>query len=103
MGIMMIMTLIPAFICKFGEVDKTMSAQMFPLEALKMHLDMLLPIFISILIADIITDEYRSGTLKLPLIHPVSRRKLLNSKLFTILVTITVLLLFFLVFLMDWE
>ena len=97
MGIIFVMTLLLAFIYKFANIDKTMSAQMFPLEILTMQLDMLLPIFISILIADIITDEYRTGTLKLPLIHPVSRKKLLNSKLFVLVITISFLLLFSLI------
>jgi len=97
MGLMFIMTLISALVFKFAEIDIIISAQSFPLEALKMNIDMLLPIFITILIADMITDEYRAGTLKLPLIHPVSRKKLLNAKILTLIIASIILLLFLLI------
>jgi len=43
-------------------------------------------IFISIYIADIITDEYKTGTLKLSLLRPVGRVKLLHSKILALIV-----------------
>ncbi len=109
MGIMSIMTLITSLVYKYVDMEIVITAQQFPLDILKLNLEMLIPIFSAILISDIITDEYRSGTLKLPLIHPVSRIKLLNAKIITILVILIVLSIFSLVIsyvlgltLLDW-
>ena len=97
MVIMLGMALIPAFIYKYAETNVTMEGQRFPLDILKSNLEMLLPIFLSILIADLITDEYKDGTLKLPLIHPISRTSLLNSKIASLAIALLVLIFFSLI------
>jgi len=67
------------------------SGMSFPLQMLGGLVDFLIPIFIIILVADKITEEYKQGTLILPLITPISRTKLLLSKILTIGIEITVL------------
>lgn len=71
---------------------------------------LILPLLISIIIGDIIVDEYTSGTLKLPLLHPVSRKELIVSKVLTIVLTASILLIFILLLsyvlgflLLPWE
>lgn len=97
MAIIFIMTILPAFIFRFAETDIDMTGQMFPVENMTMNLGMLIPIFLSILISDMITEEYINGTLKIPLIHPVSRKKLFNGKLLALLIATTTLVLFSLI------
>jgi ABC-2 type transport system permease protein len=70
-----------------------MNGQTMPLTMLG-GLSTILVIFITILLSDIMTDEYKTGTLKLSLIRPVSRIKLLISKMFSVLIGSAVLLLF---------
>jgi len=53
--------------------------QLLPLMMIS-SLGMIIVIYISVLMADIITDEYRNGTLKLSLIRPITRFELLISK-----------------------
>lgn len=55
------------------------NGQTFPLVMIS-EISTIIIIYIVALLADIITDEYKSGTLKLSLIRPVSRIKLLVSK-----------------------
>lgn len=49
--------------------------QLLPLMMIS-SLGMIIVIYISVLMADIITDEYRNGTLKLSLIRPITRFEL---------------------------
>ena len=51
--------------------------------------------FIPIFIADSFAGEYRQGTLKLSLLHPVSRLSLLKAKLTSLLVLLLILTVFF--------
>ncbi|MEC9488219.1 MAG: ABC transporter permease [Halanaerobium sp.] len=97
LGIIFAMILIPGLVFKFSEVAKPVSGQQFPLEILNSNVELLLPIFLAILVADLITEEYRDGTLKLFLVHPVSRSKLLHAKLITILIAVVILMAFSLV------
>ncbi len=64
----------------------------FPLEILSGLAELLIPVFIVILISDKFTEEYKQGTLKLPLITPVSRKKILFSKIISVGIEITILL-----------
>lgn len=54
-------------------------------------------IFMAILLADIISDEYKNGTLKLSLLRPVTRVELLCAKIISFLVSLVFLLAFMLV------
>ena len=54
-------------------------------------------IFIPIFIGDSIANEYRQGTLKLPLLRAVTRSRLLRAKIASLFVFITVMMLFFII------
>src|SRR5690625_965922 len=54
-------------------------------------------IFIPIVIADSISNEYRSGTLKLSLLQPITRSQLLQAKIVNLFVFITVSTVIFLI------
>lgn len=53
----------------------------------------IIPVFVSVLIGDAITDEYRNGTLKIFLLHPVSRLEMYLSKMAYVLIFNAVYLL----------
>jgi len=74
--------------------DIPIAGQTFPLYMLSTYLNVVMPIFISVLIADMITDEYVNGTLTLSLIHPVSRGKLLAAKVLALATMLALLLLY---------
>jgi len=71
--------------------------QTFPLTLFDSTASIIIPIFIIILIADLVTEEYVDGSLKLSLLRPVSRRKLLLGKMGALVIGIMVLLLFLLI------
>lgn len=74
-------------------VIETANAQSLPI-VLKYSTAQFFSIFMAIYIADIITDEYKTGSLKLSLLRPIDRATLLNSKVVTIF-AFTVILTFF--------
>jgi ABC-2 type transport system permease protein len=67
---------------------KVHDGQTYPLFFLGMITSLVVPIFISIITADMVTEEYVSGTLSTTLIHPVSRLKLLTAKVITLYLVI---------------
>lgn len=75
-------------------VIETANAQSLPL-ALKNSVALFFSIFMAIYIADIVTDEYKNGTLKLSLLRPVSRVKLLHSKMLAVLMLNMIMAVFF--------
>ncbi|MDR3601360.1 MAG: ABC transporter permease subunit [Desulfosporosinus sp.] len=66
-------------------IIRTANAQSLPLTFLNSWAQFM-SIFISIYIADIITDEYKTGTLKLSLLRPVGRVKLFHSKILALII-----------------
>jgi len=74
----------------------TSGGQAFPISLLE-GMANLLPVLLIFLVADMVAGEYNSGTLKLSLLYPVSRGRLLLSKMITILVMTVILLAFTLV------
>jgi ABC-2 type transport system permease protein len=75
-------------------VIETANAQSLPI-VLKYSTAQFFSIFMAIYIADIITDEYKTGSLKLSMIRPISRATLLNSKVVVIFAFTVILTLFF--------
>lgn len=67
---------------------KVHDGQTYPLFFLGMITSLVVPIFISIITADMVTEEYVAGTLSTTLIHPVSRLKLLTAKVITLYMVI---------------
>ncbi len=95
MFIILIVNLLPLLEKLAGTiVDIPISGQSFPLYMLSTYLNLVMPIFISVLIADMVTDEYANGLLTLSLIHPISRAKLLKAKVLA-LIMITALLMIY--------
>jgi len=59
---------------------------------LSVMMESIITIFSVILISDMITDEYKCGTLKLPMLHPISRLQYFASKIISVTI-ITLLML----------
>jgi len=83
-GIFMVIRIADAYFHNTGSslqtTIETANAQSFPIE-MKNDAIQFFVIFIAIYIADILTDEYKNGTHKLPLLRPIGRVRLLNSKI----------------------
>lgn len=77
-----------------GAIDIPVNGQNVPILMLPTIVNILLPLFVIVLVAGMITDEYVNGTLKLSLIHPVSRTSLLTAKLLALGVILLYLLAF---------
>lgn len=96
-AILVILALIPCvgnLIFNKGNYGPEASGQMLPYSLLTMYLEIILPMFITVLISDMYTEEYSGGTLKLQMIHPISRGKLLFSKVIALAIAILTLLIF---------
>lgn len=57
----------------------------------------ILPVYLIVVIADMVTEERASGTIALPLIHPVTRTEFVTAKLLALLILMVCLLLLSLV------
>jgi ABC-2 type transport system permease protein len=79
-----------------GNMLASFNGQSFPVLMLQ-GMGQFVIIFMAILLADIISDEYKNGTLKLSLLRPVTRVELLFSKIISLLVSLIVLLGFILI------
>jgi len=91
--VMIMFSLIPALESAMGAVNFPLNGQTLPLYMFASFANLVIPIFIIVTLGDLVTDEYIGGTLKLPLLHPVSRIKLLTAKLLALIVPVTMLLL----------
>lgn len=78
--IILCVNLLPWFESVMGTIDIPINGWNIALYMLGTYAVLLLPIFIIILVGDMITEEYAGGTLKLTLIHPVSRTRFLVAK-----------------------
>ncbi|WP_070119342.1 ABC transporter permease subunit [Bacillus marinisedimentorum] len=94
MVVMALFTFLPAFEKLIGQVPFDLTGQNLPMYMLTTHVMILLPLFAIIIITDMITDEYVSGTLKLSLLHPVSRASLLTAKIISLFISLLFLLLY---------
>jgi hypothetical protein len=68
--------------------------QSVPLNTLDL-LSQFMVIFIPIFLGDSVTNEYRRGTLKLPLLRPVRRSELLGAKLASLFVFVMIMVAFY--------
>jgi len=80
MFIVVAFSLLPAVEWALGEADVIFTGQNLPLYMLA-TVNSIIPIYLIVSLGDLISDEYVNGTLKIPLLHPVSRAKLLTGKL----------------------
>lgn len=79
-----------------GGIASGLNGQTFPLNLIG-GIQQLVIIFLAVYVADNICEEYKSGTLKLPLLRPVTRNELLISKIISTVVLIAIILVFMLV------
>jgi len=75
------------------ELVEKYGGPMFPVAILSGISDFLMPIFITLFVTAMITDEYQHGTFKLPLLHGRSRSQMFHAKLLSQFVLIVILLL----------
>jgi ABC-2 type transport system permease protein len=66
--------------------------QSYPLFLHGLTVSWIIPIFITVLVTDMFTEEYTNGTLTLPLVHPVTRGELLAAKVLSLLILIFIIL-----------
>ncbi|MDP4182970.1 MAG: ABC transporter permease subunit [Bacillota bacterium] len=74
------------------------NAQTFPIELLDELAGFILPIFMIIFTAEIISGEYKDGTLKLPLLRQVSRIRLFLAKIGSLAVVLSIILISIMLF-----
>lgn len=95
--IFVVMRIIAVYAFKAGSnfktVIETANAQSFPI-VMKYDAMQFLIIFMAIYVADILTDEYKTGTLKLSFLRPIERVRILNSKIAAMVAFNVVLTLF---------
>lgn len=88
--------LIPV-ILSFMSPYKIQDGQSYPLFFFGFIVYFVLPIFIPMVVADMIAEEYSSGTLSLTLIQPISRGELLLAKILSLYLTIIAVLIYALI------
>jgi ABC-2 type transport system permease protein len=82
MGVVLALQLVKIFQHKFLPQEKVafpLNGQSFPLEMIGGN-SIIMVMFIAVLAADMIADEYKNGTFKLVLLHPVSRIQFIGAK-----------------------
>jgi len=94
-GLILAITLALVFVSFSVEeaVQVASAGQEFPISLLEGMVN-LLPVLLIFMVSDMVAGEYNSGTLKLSLLYPVSRDRLLFSKMVAILVMTVFLLAF---------
>lgn len=95
-GIVLAVQLIKVFQYTFAGNDqflRLLNGQSFPLEIIRSS-PLIMVIFISVLVSDMIADEYKKGTFKLVLLRPVSRIQFISAKIIALLVLIISLVCF---------
>ncbi|MCK8817605.1 ABC transporter permease [Natroniella sulfidigena] len=100
MLVILLYNFLPSLEQVMGTIDEAgvvINGQTTPFYMLNFMITNILPLFIIIFMADMITGEYVQGTLKLPLLHPVSRTKLLAAKAIAISIVLLSLLVFSLI------
>lgn len=100
MLIIFVYNFLPSLEQVMGSIDQAeiiINGQTTPFYMLNFMLANILPIFIIVSLADMITGEYANGTLKIALLHPVSRVKLLTAKISALTIVLFCLLFFSLI------
>lgn len=72
---------------------RTFEGQVYPYTMSGLITGWVLPIYLIVLVAESVTDDYVAGTMSLSLIHPVSRIQLITAKI----VSLFILIVFYLV------
>jgi len=90
---LLLLYLLPVLMTVLVRIN-TYNGQVYPLTVFGVAASFALPLFLIVFVAEIITDEYLSGTLSLTLLHPVTRRQVLTAKVIFIYSVILLLLVF---------
>ncbi len=85
--------LLPLIISTVMQQPMTYNGQSYPVISLESFLSGLLPMLIILLAGDLTASEYEHGTLKLFLVSPVTRTRLLGAKALALIITVIVLLI----------
>ncbi len=96
MGVILVFQSVEIFQYKFlpqGKVTFPLNGQSFPLEMIGGN-SIIMVMFIAVLAADMIADEYRNGTFKLVLLRPVDRIQFIGAKAVALLASITAIVCF---------
>ena len=88
------MAFIPVIINRLEEAGVNFTVNTLALENLSWSTEMIIPIFLAVLVADLITGEYKEGTFKLSMLGGATRIELLAAKIIT-LISATLILVFF--------
>lgn len=100
MLVIFVYNFLPSLEQVMGTIDQAeivINGQTTPFYMLNFMISNIFPIFIIVSLADMITGEYVNGTLKLALLHPVSRVKLLTAKMIALTLVLFCILIFSLV------
>ena len=76
---------------------RTTNGQGFPLTMYGLLATFIMPVFLMILIAEMITDELSCGTMALSMVHPVTRFQILTAKVIHLFCFIIIIMLFALI------
>lgn len=95
MGIILAFSLL---LTKAMQLDPSVNSSTFPIALLKAMFMLIIPIFASILLGEVFSSEFRSGTLKILLTRPITRIQLLISKMIAIFLLISFLYTITLIF-----
>jgi len=79
-----------------ADLSSQVTGQNFPISMIS-SISTVLVIYIVILLGDIMADEYKNGTLKLTLLGPVSRSKVVMAKAIALFLSISTLIVFTLI------
>ena len=76
-----------------GPQQAVMNGQSFPLQMLSGS-SLFIAIFMAVLVADMVSDEYRQGNFKAVLLHPIQRGQLVCAKAASLLLALVVVVAF---------
>lgn len=89
--LLLLINLLPVLMTVLVRIN-TYNGQVYPLTMFGVVSTFALPLFLIILVAEIVTEEYLSGTLSLTLLHPTTRKQVLTAKVIFIYLVILMLL-----------
>ena len=90
--LLLIIYLFPVFMT-FVVRMSTFNGQVYPLTLFGVITSLVMPLFLIVLVAEIVTEDYLSGNLSLTIIQPVTRVQVLTAKVFFLFQVILFLLL----------
>jgi ABC-2 type transport system permease protein len=93
MVIVLLANIVPVLMTLLVRI-RTLDGQSYPSTLFGFTVSWILPLFLVVIITEMITEEYMGGTLSLSLVHPVSRFQLYTAKALSLLIFIAVAVLY---------